>query len=100
MSTRLAELMIRRCLGLLGIAFTIVTWITLMTDQGPQQDINSVKVLNEVLDAEDQQLVVLNGDLITGENAYKFNSTVHVDKIVGPIVERGERYASGSRCFN
>lgn len=48
-------------------------------------------MLNEVLDAEDQQLVVLNGDLITGENAYKSNSTVKVDQIVGPIVERGEK---------
>ncbi|KAK4500529.1 hypothetical protein PRZ48_008718 [Zasmidium cellare] len=61
---------------------------------GPQQDINSVKVLNEVLDAENQQLVVLNGDLITGENAYKNNATVKVDQIVGPIVQRGLPWAS------
>ncbi|KAK1034692.1 hypothetical protein LTR33_016562, partial [Friedmanniomyces endolithicus] len=42
---------------------------------GPQQDINTVKVMNQVLDAETQQLVVLNGDLITGENAYLENAT-------------------------
>nr|POE54143.1 putative inactive purple acid phosphatase 16 [Quercus suber] len=61
---------------------------------GPQQDINSIKVINSILDAESQQLVVLNGDLITGENTYKFNSTHYVDQIVGPLVERGLTWAS------
>ncbi|CAK4012236.1 probable inactive purple acid phosphatase 16 [Lecanosticta acicola] len=61
---------------------------------GPQQDITSVKVLNEVLDAETQQLVVLNGDLITGENSFKENSTDKIDQIVGPIVQRGLPWAS------
>ena len=61
---------------------------------GPQQDINSVIVMNEVLNAESQQLVVLNGDLITGENAYLENSTVYIDQIVGPLVERGLTWAS------
>lgn len=42
---------------------------------GPQQDINSIAVLNQVLDAEDQQLVVLNGDLITGENQQVITSS-------------------------
>lgn len=32
---------------------------------GPQQDINSVQVLNKVLDFDRPDLVVLNGDLIT-----------------------------------
>ncbi|EME39448.1 hypothetical protein DOTSEDRAFT_75202 [Dothistroma septosporum NZE10] len=61
---------------------------------GPQQDINSVRVLNDVLDAETQQLVVLNGDLITGENQYKFNATNKIDQIVAPIVHRGLPWAS------
>ncbi|KAG6006853.1 hypothetical protein E4U21_006660 [Claviceps maximensis] len=61
---------------------------------GPQQDINSVKVLNKVLNAESPNLVVLNGDLITGENAYLENSTVYIDKIVGPLVQRRLPWAS------
>jgi len=61
---------------------------------GPQQDINSVAVMNEILDAESQQLVVLNGDLITGENAYLGNSTVKIDQIVGPLVQRDLTWAS------
>ncbi|KAF2767462.1 Metallo-dependent phosphatase [Teratosphaeria nubilosa] len=61
---------------------------------GPQQDINSVKVINEVLDAELPQLVVLNGDLITGENAYLENATVYVDQIVAPLVQRNLTWAS------
>lgn len=61
---------------------------------GPQQDINSVKVMNKVLDAESQQLVVLNGDLITGENTYLENSTHYVDQIVEPLVQRSLSWAS------
>ncbi|KAH8895269.1 Metallo-dependent phosphatase [Thozetella sp. PMI_491] len=62
---------------------------------GPQQDINSVKVLNKILDDEaGVNLVVLNGDLITGENAYKENATAYIDQIVGPIVARDLTWAS------
>ena len=50
--------------------------------------------MNEVLDAEHQQLVVLNGDLITGENQYLFNSTAVIDEIAGPLVKRGLTWAS------
>ncbi|KAI2641484.1 Metallo-dependent phosphatase [Hypomontagnella submonticulosa] len=61
---------------------------------GPQQDINSVKVINKILDKESPGLVVLNGDLITGENTFLENSTTYVDQIVGPLVERGLTWAS------
>ncbi|KAL6414308.1 putative inactive purple acid phosphatase 16 [Ilyonectria robusta] len=61
---------------------------------GPQQDINSVQVLNKVLDFDRPDLVVLNGDLITGENTYLENSTDYLDMIVGPMVERGLTWAS------
>ncbi|OTB11410.1 hypothetical protein K445DRAFT_68273 [Daldinia sp. EC12] len=61
---------------------------------GPQQDINSVKVINEILEAESPGLVVLNGDLITGENGFLENSTIYLDQIVGPLVDRGLTWAS------
>ncbi|KAK7708078.1 hypothetical protein SLS64_006900 [Diaporthe eres] len=61
---------------------------------GPQQDINTVKVINQILDKESPQLVVLNGDLITGENTFKENSTTYVDQIVGPLVKRNLTWAS------
>ena len=69
-------------------------WSDAWDQWGPQQDINSLIAMNSVLDAESQQLVVLNGDLITGENAYLENSTSYVDKIVGPLVSRGLTWAS------
>jgi hypothetical protein len=50
--------------------------------------------MNAVLDAESPQLVVLNGDLITGENTLLPNSTHYVDKIVQPLVERNLAWAS------
>lgn len=62
---------------------------------GPQQDIHSIKVIEKVLDAEPRTgLVVLNGDLITGENTFVENSTHYVDQIVGPMVQRGLTWAS------
>ena len=50
--------------------------------------------MNTVLDVESPQLVVLNGDLITGENTYLANSTHYVDEIVQPLVQRGLSWAS------
>jgi hypothetical protein len=50
--------------------------------------------MNQVLDSESQQLVVLNGDLITGENTFLHNSTDYVDEIVAPLVHRGLSWAS------
>ena len=63
-------------------------------DWGPQQDIDSEKVINTVLDAESPQIVILNGDLITGENTYLANSSLYVDVIVRPLVQRGLTWAS------
>lgn len=61
---------------------------------GPQQDINTIKVINKVLDKEDPGLVVLNGDLITGDNAFLENATIYIEQIVGPLVERNLPWAS------
>ncbi|KAK3306160.1 Metallo-dependent phosphatase-like protein [Chaetomium strumarium] len=62
---------------------------------GPQQDIHSVKVIETILDAEPRtDLVVLNGDLITGENTFIENSTHYVDQIVHPMLQRGLTWAS------
>ncbi|KAK3689280.1 Metallo-dependent phosphatase-like protein [Podospora appendiculata] len=62
---------------------------------GPQQDINSVRVINTVLDAEpDTGLVVLNGDLITGENTFRENSSLYIDQIVAPLVAHSLPWAS------
>ncbi|KAL4907742.1 hypothetical protein BDW74DRAFT_189184 [Aspergillus multicolor] len=61
---------------------------------GPRQDRNSITVLNTILDTETPDLVVLNGDLITGENGFLENATVYIDQIVGPLVDRGLTWAS------
>jgi len=50
--------------------------------------------MNTVLDNECPQLVVLNGDLITGENTFLQNSTDYVDEIVAPLVRRRLLWAS------
>ena len=66
---------------------------------GPQQDTNTIQVMNSVLDDESPQIVVLNGDLITGENTFLVNSTSYIDQIVQPMVQRGLSWASTYGLF-
>ncbi|KAK4160275.1 putative calcineurin-like phosphoesterase [Cladorrhinum sp. PSN259] len=62
---------------------------------GPRQDLATIKVIGSVLDAEPStSLVVLNGDLITGENTFLENSTHYIDQIVSPLVHRNLTWAS------
>ncbi|KII84523.1 hypothetical protein PLICRDRAFT_351516 [Plicaturopsis crispa FD-325 SS-3] len=56
-------------------------------DWGPQQDVNSTRLMRTVLGDEKPDYVVLNGDLITGENTFRENSTSLIDEIVAPLVE-------------
>lgn len=51
-------------------------------------------MINTVLAIESPQLVVLNGDLITGENTFLSNSSSYVDQIVEPFVQKGLSWAS------
>lgn len=50
--------------------------------------------MNTVLDNESPQLVVLNGDLITGENSFLENSTSYIDMMVEPMLQRKIPWAS------
>jgi hypothetical protein len=50
--------------------------------------------MNGVLDAEDPDLVVLNGDLINGDSVFADNGTHYIDQIVGPMVDRDMKWAS------
>lgn len=61
---------------------------------GIDQDLKSLKVMRTVLDAEAPDFVVINGDLITGENTFRENSTGYVDQIVQPLVGRNMPWAS------
>ncbi|KIJ35245.1 hypothetical protein M422DRAFT_262414 [Sphaerobolus stellatus SS14] len=51
---------------------------------GPEQDKNSTILMKKVLQ-EKPDYVVLNGDLITGENTFKENATSLIDEIVAPL---------------
>ncbi|KAL9054547.1 MAG: hypothetical protein Q9162_004103 [Coniocarpon cinnabarinum] len=61
---------------------------------GIAQDISSARLIRHVLGAERPDFAVLNGDLVTGENAFAFNSTQYVGKIVQPLVENECSWAS------
>ena len=61
---------------------------------GIPADKNSAALMRQVLSQEQPDFVILNGDLITGENTFAFNSTGYVDEIVAPLVEGGYSWAS------
>ena len=61
---------------------------------GIPADKNSAALMRQVLSQERPDFVILNGDLITGENTFAFNSTGYVDQIVAPLVEGGYSWAS------
>lgn len=60
---------------------------------GLAQDVKSTALMHRVLDIEKPDFVVLNGDLITGENTFAFNSTKYLDEIVAPLAEGGYQWA-------
>ncbi|KAJ6779862.1 hypothetical protein PWT90_00859 [Aphanocladium album] len=62
--------------------------------QGPLWDIKTAKLMGTIMDAENPQLVVLNGDLISGDQYKGADIIDHVDKIVKPIVARRLPWAS------
>lgn len=61
---------------------------------GIPADKHSTALIRQILSLENPDFVVLNGDLITGENTFVFNSTHYVDEIVAPLVQGGYRWAS------
>jgi hypothetical protein len=61
---------------------------------GISQDIKSTRVMQAILESESPDLVVINGDFITGENTFRENSTGYVHQIVAPLVERHLPWAS------
>lgn len=58
------------------------------------QDARTVEVIRKVLDCESSQLVVLNGDLISGYGTRANNATLYLDQILAPIVEKGLPWAT------
>jgi len=61
---------------------------------GPEQDRNSTRLMKAVLTDEKPDFVVLNGDLITGENTFRENSTTLIDEIVAPLNQAKVPFAS------
>lgn len=61
---------------------------------GPDIDRQTTKVIGDVLDFDTPDLVVINGDLINGEDTYRDNSTHYIDQIVSPMVERKLTWAA------
>ncbi len=60
----------------------------------PAQDRASLNVMATILSSESPNLVVLNGDLITGENTFPSNSTAYLDMLVDPIIGSNIQFAT------
>lgn len=64
------------------------------TEWGPIQDVNSVKVMSTVLDAEAPDFVVYLGDIVTANNIPIQNASLYWDEAVSPTRARGIPWAS------
>ncbi|KAH8831038.1 Metallo-dependent phosphatase [Flagelloscypha sp. PMI_526] len=63
-------------------------------DWGREQDANSTRLMRRVLATEKPDFVAISGDLITGENTFKENSTLLIDQLTLPMREKGIPFAS------
>ncbi|XP_027176267.1 probable inactive purple acid phosphatase 16 [Coffea eugenioides] len=59
------------------------------TDWGPQQDVNSIRVLSNVLDLEHPDFVIYLGDVITANNIPIENASLYWDQAISPTREKG-----------
>ncbi|KAJ3111845.1 hypothetical protein HDU96_005297 [Phlyctochytrium bullatum] len=63
-------------------------------DWGPEQDVNSTRVMKSVLEAEKPDFVVFTGDQITGENIIAHNVSRYVQQLLQPVVEKRIDFAT------
>ncbi|CAL5207605.1 unnamed protein product [Lathyrus oleraceus] len=64
------------------------------TNWGPLQDVNSIKVMNTVLDDECPDFVIYLGDVITANNIMIGNASLYWDQATSPARNRGIPWAS------
>jgi len=62
------------------------------TQWGPIQDKNSTRVMKNILSIEKPDLVILTGDMLTGNNIID-NATDYWREMVNPMIELGYRWA-------
>ncbi|KAE8397714.1 Metallo-dependent phosphatase-like protein [Aspergillus pseudonomiae] len=61
---------------------------------GSENDARTAGVMEKIISAERPQLVVLNGDLITGGATDSSNSSLYVDRLVTPLLQHDVHWAS------
>ncbi|KAF9510289.1 hypothetical protein BS47DRAFT_1348214 [Hydnum rufescens UP504] len=61
---------------------------------GPEQDRNSDTVMRAILKIDPPDYVVINGDLITGENTFRENSTLYMDRLLTPLINANIPFSS------
>ncbi|KAL5546433.1 hypothetical protein UlMin_006120 [Ulmus minor] len=64
------------------------------TDWGPLQDVNSIRVMNTVLDHEKPDFVIYLGDVVTANNIPIANASLYWDQAISPTKARGIPFAS------
>ncbi|KAG9050055.1 hypothetical protein FS837_007808 [Tulasnella sp. UAMH 9824] len=62
-------------------------------DSGPEHDRKTLVLMNDMLDSEKPDFVAINGDLVTGEDTFKENSTLLIDQITSPFTQKNVPFA-------
>ncbi|KAJ5915135.1 hypothetical protein N7454_011247 [Penicillium verhagenii] len=74
--------------------FQISVFEDLHFAEDANKDLLTNKVMEYVLSKEKPQLVVINGDLVSGEATQASNSNQYLDQVVSPLVKGGYLWAS------
>ncbi|KAF8180694.1 Metallo-dependent phosphatase [Mycena galopus ATCC 62051] len=61
---------------------------------GVMKDVNSTRLMRAILNDEEPDYVVFNGDLITGDYTFRENSTLLVDQIMAPLIDAQVPFSS------
>ncbi|ORY89023.1 Metallo-dependent phosphatase-like protein [Leucosporidium creatinivorum] len=61
---------------------------------GEDQDVNSTRVMDNVLNSESPDFVVFNGDLVTGENLFLSNGTSYLPRALSSTISHSTPFAS------
>ncbi|OJJ38071.1 hypothetical protein ASPWEDRAFT_35641 [Aspergillus wentii DTO 134E9] len=61
---------------------------------GPENDARTTNLMQNIVTTEKPQLIVINGDLVSGEATDRSNSTSYVDRVLGPLVDLDIPWAS------
>jgi len=75
------------------VQFTDLHYGQFPATHGPEDDLNSTRVIRDILAMENPDFVIFTGDQVTGDSMFP-NVTEYIQMLLKPVVEKGYKWAS------